>query len=177
MQLTPTRTIIFYAVDPTDATKHIGTCSHNSEHKTEAAAHTLGDWVTTDEIDHWKVCTVCEAEAERAAHNFTSGACECGKSQDAVTFAVKYAVAGYEGTDAVVPANAEATTGVEFEFTITVPQGYALASVTTSIDGVTAAETATAGTYAFTVAKEQLGANTEITVTVTLTVAEKSWKK
>ena len=166
-----------YAVDQTDATKHIGTCSHNSEHKTEAADHSTGDWVTTDETNHWKVCTVCEAEVERAAHDFTSGTCECGKSQDAVTFEVKYAVAGYEGTDSVVPANAEATTGVEFEFTITVPQGYALASVTTSIDGVTVNETATAGTYAFTVAKEQLGANTEITVTVTLTVAEKSWKK
>lgn len=166
-----------YDVDPTDATKHIGTCSYNHNHKTESEDHTPGDWVTTDAAEHWKVCSVCKAEVERGDHDFSNGACECGKTQDAVTFAVKYAVAGYEGTGVVPAENGTATTGVAFTFEITIPDGYELDTATTSIDGVTISETATKGTYTFTVTKEQLASNTEITVTVTLTVAEKSWKK
>lgn len=165
-----------YAVDPTDATKHIGTCSYNPEHKTEAAEHTTGDWVTTDATQHWKVCSVCKAEVDRGDHDFSNGACECGKSQDAVNYTITSSVSGYTGQDTVVTAPNQGTTGVEVTFTVAVPNGYTLTSVELEIAGSKTPLTGNNGSYSLTITKDQLGTAETVSIVVTLTPNAKSWK-
>lgn len=165
-----------YDVDPTDATKHIGTCSYNHNHKTESEDHTPGDWVTTDAAEHWKVCSVCKAEVERGNHDFSNGACECGKTQDAVNYTVTSSVSGYTGQDTVVTAPNQGTTGVEVAFTVAVPNGYTLTSVELEIAGSKTALTGNNGSYSLTVTKEQLGTAETVSIVVTLAESAKSWK-
>ena len=164
-----------YSVDSTDPTKHIGVCSYNNEHKTEAAAHTATGWVTTDSAKHWKECTVCKSRFDEGDHDFTSGACECGKSQDSVTFGITPEIQGYEGQTQVIAIADSATTGTPVTFTVTVPDNYELTSVKLVIGEAAGVDISPEGsTYTLIVSKDDLGIATSVKVVVTL--AEKTSK-
>lgn len=173
-----------YAVDPTDNTKHIGTCEHNNEHKNEAADHTLGAWITTDSAEHWKVCSVCKYEAEKAAHDYNDeGVCACGKQSTAVTYTITTSVQGYdvtaEGAATVITVANEGTTDIAVNLTVTAPSGYVITSVKYQIGSaqdlvdITIADD---GTGTFTVTKDALGSAETVSVVVTLEANAKSWK-
>ena len=46
-------------------------------------AHTLGSW-KKDDTNHWRVCTVCKGEFEKAKHEYKNGECICGKQQNQI---------------------------------------------------------------------------------------------
>ena len=41
---------------------------------------TVGDWVTTDETNHWKLCTECGEKTNVGEHSYNEGRCTCGKA-------------------------------------------------------------------------------------------------
>ena len=51
-----------------DSLNHWQVCTECG-YETEAAGHSLGDWVT-DDTNHWKTCTDCDGKIQEAAHNW-----------------------------------------------------------------------------------------------------------
>lgn len=72
-----------------DATGHWHVCKNSAGHKSGFAEHDL-DWVNNDANVHWQVCSVCEYETAKEAHNLKHHKwngywyCECGRQGEKV---------------------------------------------------------------------------------------------
>ena len=58
-------------------------CGYIETYKMALKAHTLGSW-QKDDTNHWRVCTVCKGEFEKAKHEYKNGECICGKQQNQI---------------------------------------------------------------------------------------------
>ena len=77
----PTELLGEYCSDKINEADHVLVSQHDSAnhweacvcgYETETEDHVLGEWVTTDDTNHWKTCSGCDGEFEKAQHSWTT---------------------------------------------------------------------------------------------------------
>ncbi len=132
-----------------DANTHSRICKKDSSH-VETVDCTLGVWVNTDAENHWKVCEVCSAQREKAAHTDPVTCTVCGRDTSCKHPAENFVVRdGKDGTHYTICSCGDETTKttpVEHDLAYTSLADGANHSVACGVcDYAVASDTCTAG--------------------------------
>lgn len=115
--------------------------------------HTPGEWASNS-TQHWKVCTVCEAELEKAEHTFSGNTCtECGYTKPST------------GSSSSITTKTEVN-----------PDGSVTTTVTNKITGTVTETKTTADGTTGTMITDKDGDVTEIKASVSTTAAKEAGK-